>query len=62
MEPEVLVDYAHPTMMAERALKDMHNAMLDRKYEAAIEHGMLALVEVKLAINSIKHTMETAKQ
>lgn len=57
-----MIDYAHPTMMAEKALKDLHNAMLNREFEAAIEHGMTALVEVKLAINSIKHTIETQKQ
>lgn len=58
MEPEVLVDYARPTMMAEKALKAMHNAMLDRKFEEAIEHGMTAMVEVKLAVNAIRHTIE----
>ena len=53
-----MIDYAHPTMMAEKALKDLHNAMLDGKYAEAVEFGMTALVETKLAINAIKHTME----
>jgi hypothetical protein len=53
-----MIDYAHPTMMAEKALKELHNAMLRREFEAAIEHGMTALVEVKMAINAIKHTIE----
>ena len=32
-----MIDYAHPTMMAEKALKDLHSAMLDRRYEEAID-------------------------
>ena len=28
-------DYAYPTMMAERALKDLHNAVLDKKWDKA---------------------------
>jgi hypothetical protein len=62
MDNEALIDYAHPTMMAEKALKELHNAMLRREFGAAIEHGMTALVEVKMAINAIKHTIETQKQ
>jgi hypothetical protein len=53
-----MIDYAHPTMMAEKALKDLHNAMLDKKYSEAIDHGIKALVETRMAINAIKHTME----
>lgn len=33
----MIKDYAHPTMMAERALKDLHDAVLDKKYEKALE-------------------------
>lgn len=53
-----MIDYAHPTMMAEKALKDLHNAMLERRYADAIEYGYKAMVETKLAINAIKDTME----
>lgn len=54
-----MIDYAHPTMMAEKALRDLHNAMLDKKFDEALDHGMRALVETRMAINAIKHTMET---
>lgn len=56
-----MIDYAHPTMMAEKALKDLHNAMLEKRYEEALEHGLKALVETKMAINAIKNTMETTE-
>lgn len=32
-----IVDYARPTMMAERALRELHEAMLSRDYETALE-------------------------
>lgn len=31
-----IIDYAKPTILAEKALKDMHNAMLERRYEYAM--------------------------
>jgi len=62
MEPEVLVDYAHPTMMAEKALRDLHKSMLDRKFEDAYSHALQAMVEVKLAMNAIRHTIEAEQK
>jgi hypothetical protein len=53
-----MIDYAHPTMMAEKALKDLHNAMLMRQYDEAIEKGMEAIAEVRLAIHAIRHDAE----
>lgn len=49
-----MTDYAYPCMMAENALKDLHLAALDKDYAAAIEHGIQALVEVKLTIQNLK--------
>lgn len=53
-----MIDYAHPTMMAENALKDLHNAMLEKRYDDAIEHGYRAMVETRLALVAIKNEME----
>jgi hypothetical protein len=33
----MIKDYAYPTMMAERALKDLHNAVLDKQWDKALE-------------------------
>lgn len=52
-----MIDYAHPTMMAEKALKDLHNAMLMRRYDEALEHGFQAIAEARLAISAIRHTI-----
>ncbi len=56
-----MIDYARPTMMAEKALKDLHNAMLDKRYEEAIEQAFQAIAETRQAIAAIRNTiaMET---
>lgn len=53
-----LIDYAHPAMMAERAMKDMHEAMLMKQYDKALEYAMKAQVEIKITYNSILHEKE----
>jgi len=53
-----VVDYAYPCMMAEKALKELHNAMLNNDYDAALEHALTAMAETKLAYNAIWHTKE----
>ena len=53
-----LIDYAHPMMMAEKALKEAHNHLLNREYDEAIEQMLMALTEAKLTLNSIKHMKE----
>lgn len=54
---DVVVDYASPCMKAERALKDLHRAMLEQDYEKAIDYALHALAETKLTLNAIKHTV-----
>lgn len=51
---EVLVDYAYPCMKAERGLKNLHEAAIDRRLDDAIECGLLALADLKLTINALK--------
>jgi hypothetical protein len=45
-------------MEAEKALKDAHNLMLEKKYDDALEMVTKALVEAKITINSIRHMKE----
>jgi hypothetical protein len=58
MKEDIVVDYAAPCMKAERALKDLHDAMLERKYDRAIEAALQVLAETKLTLNAIKHEQE----
>jgi hypothetical protein len=53
-----IIDYAHPMMMAEKGLKEAHNDLLEKKYDSAIEKLLSVSVEIKLAINSVKHIKE----
>lgn len=45
-------------IMAERKLKDAHNALLHRDFDRGVELLLEASVEVKLAIVSVKHMKE----
>jgi hypothetical protein len=57
-----LIDYARPCMMAERAMRDLHEAMLMKQYDVALEHAMTALVEMRLAMAAVRHEKEQAQR
>lgn len=46
---KMINDYAYPTMMAEKALKEMHEAALMREYEKAIELALKAALHCREA-------------
>jgi hypothetical protein len=48
-----IIDYAKPTILAEKALKDMHNAVIERRYEEAKEHGLEAMKQTMFAYLAI---------
>jgi hypothetical protein len=55
MEPtEVIIDYAYPCMMAEKALRITHDAMLRGDFDTALNALTQVMVEAKIAINSVK--------
>jgi hypothetical protein len=45
-------------MMAEKFLRDLHNAMLENRHDDALLAGMNAIVEVRIAIAAIKDMKE----
>jgi len=53
-----MIDYAYPMMMAEKALKEAHEAILAKKFDQAIERMLTAAVEVRMTTNSIRHMKE----
>lgn len=55
---EMMVDYAYPCMMAEKALKKAHDSVLDGDLDTAIEAGLEAMAEAKLMINALRHMKE----
>ena len=44
-----VIDYAMPTMMAEKALRDLHNAALNREFDKASEFALEAAVQCRMA-------------
>ena len=57
-----IVDYALPCMMAENALKKLHQHMLENEYEAAMQAGSDALVEVFETLRAIRIMKEKAQR
>lgn len=53
-----LIDYAHPLMMAERALKKAHDYLLEGDYELALDQLKLAIVETRAASAATVHMQE----
>lgn len=48
-----LIDYAAPMMRIERLLKEMHNLLLDNKFDEAIELSPVITTEAKLLHNTL---------
>ena len=58
MNDEVIIDYAKPCMDAEKALKDVHNAVLDNDLDEAMFRAMEALFSVRLVQGALRHMKE----
>jgi hypothetical protein len=57
-QPTTLIDYAAPMMQLERLLKDLHNLLLDNKFDEAIELSPVITAEAKL----LQHTLVLMKE
>lgn len=53
-----MIDYAHPCMMAEKALKEAHLAMLAKDYDKATQHTVDALIATSHMYDAIKYMKE----
>ena len=53
-----IVDYAHPAMMAEKALGQLHLAALGKQYHEAIEQTIELIVQSRLILNALRHMQE----
>jgi hypothetical protein len=58
MNQNTLIDYASPCMAAEKALRDLHNAVLERKYDEAMKLALEAAAEARLTYHAIAHMKE----
>lgn len=48
-----MIDYAYPCMMAEKALKDLHNAAIEGRLADALEHALTAIAEARLTYQAL---------
>ncbi len=55
---EIVIDYADSYMAAGSALKDVYNKMLVQNYDGALEAAYVAIVEVKMMMNAIRHAKD----
>jgi hypothetical protein len=50
-----MIDYSYPCMMAETALKNLHNAAIEGRLDDAKEFALVAMAEVRLVYQSLEH-------
>jgi hypothetical protein len=50
-----MIDYAYPCMMAENALKDLHNAAIEGRMDDALEYALVAMAEARLTYQALRH-------
>lgn len=54
----MMIDYAYPTILAERALNELHRAMLKRDYETAMEQALEAATQCRIISAAIRDMAE----
>jgi predicted transcriptional regulator len=55
-----MIDYSYPCMMAEKALKDLHNAAIEGRLDDAMEHALQAITEARMVYQALQH-MKSAR-
>lgn len=50
-----MIDYSYPCMMAEKALKDLHNAAIEGRLDDAQEFALVAMAEARLTYQALRH-------
>ncbi len=50
---DYLNDYSRPCLLAEKALRDLHNAVLDGNLKAAVEFAEVAVTEARMTRNML---------
>lgn len=54
-----LIDYARPMMLAENAMKAAYDALLHQNVDGGMEQLLNAMVEIKMALNAVRHIKES---
>ncbi len=60
--PDMINDYAMPTMLAEKALKELHGAALNKDFDKAIEFALEAALYCRSASAALWAMAEEEKR
>lgn len=55
MKNDQAIDFAKPFMQAKQALDQLHDAMLVKDYDYAIQSGIDAIADIRIAIAAVRH-------
>ena len=58
----MIIDYAYPTMMAERALNELHRAMLKHDYNTAMEQALEAATQCRIISATLREMAEKERE
>lgn len=58
MKTDQAIDFAKPYMDAKNALANMHEAMVNRDYDYALQSALDVIADVRIAIAAIRHEKE----
>jgi hypothetical protein len=58
MELANKIDFAYPYLEAKKEIQTVHNCMVEKQYDEALEHALKAITEMKLVYNAILHEKE----
>lgn len=58
MKQDVVIDYAYPMMMAERAIKKAHDHFLHGDYDSGVEDILDAITQLRATRSAALHMKE----
>lgn len=58
MEIANKIDFAYTYLEAKKAMNAMHDCMVEKQYDEALEHAISAITELKMTYNAILHEKE----
>ena len=58
MRTDQAIDFAYAYMQAQKALNQLHDGMLAKDYDYAIQSGIDAIADIRIAVAAIRHEKE----
>lgn len=58
MKQDQAIDFSYPYMKAKSAMEQLHDAMLVKDYDYAIQLGIDAIADIRIALAAVRHEKE----